>query len=471
MLLTPFFDNANDWVIHLDGVNGASGNSGKTYALAKDTWDNAVAAVPAGGTIIVWPGTYVGGTSTLTKPIHVVGTSKSSCIIKEAYSGKIYLAGIRLAAGSDGSSFSNISLKAVVEEEDGVAVEAPLENLTFENCILEGKGSGSLGFNALGSAVNNLRMIDVDVIAEAMAISINAASVNAFYLRTNFHSIGTLASYAYYGGGKNIVCSDCNFYISRTALAAGTIAGIGLTAGGGITLNNCSIYCTAAGVTAGGTIAGFHLTENSGVILKSCILRLEADGGDVYGIRASNGKLLLVHTVIVLVISGTDNDYDIHQSGAATVTVMGAEHDKTNTSGTIKYVDTNTQTVQDGQPLSASDIASAILSDASNLLTTDEDGRVDVSKIEGVDATEQMVTAVLDEVLTTHTTADSLGEILQFLNNVAEANSTIITTTTPWRLRITHKTTGAVLVEKDLYDKDGNPIISITTIIGRHTEP
>lgn len=79
--------------------------------------------------------------------------------------------------------------------------------------------------------------------------------------------------------------------------------------------------------------------------------------------------------------------------------------------------------------------------------------------------------AVLDELITDHDTTDSLGESLQFLNNIAEGDSEFVTTSTPWKYRIKHKTTGVVLVEKDLYDKDGNPIISVTTIIGRHTEP
>jgi len=98
--------------------------------------------------------------------------------------------------------------------------------------------------------------------------------------------------------------------------------------------------------------------------------------------------------------------------------------------------------------------------------------QVDTTTIEDADATDYIESRTLDHSDYFDPNNDSLGDPnLIFLKDVAEGDSAIITTTTPWRLRITHKTTGATLVDKELKDINGNSITNIRTPIGSRTEP
>jgi len=77
-----WFENS-DYTIHVDDANGNDGNDGKSFANAKKTISSAVTAVPDGGTIIVWPGTYNEKVdiAAAAKSITLVGTNRYKTII------------------------------------------------------------------------------------------------------------------------------------------------------------------------------------------------------------------------------------------------------------------------------------------------------------------------------------------------------------------------------------------------------
>lgn len=90
---------------------------------------------------------------------------------------------------------------------------------------------------------------------------------------------------------------------------------------------------------------------------------------------------------------------------------------------------------------------------------------VDVIQIEGGDATDAIGDAVLDEALGSHTGA------LAILMQIAEGDTTIDTSTTPWQLVIKKKSTATELVRKDLKEVDGTDITGTDQIVGQQTEP
>ncbi len=91
--------------------------------------------------------------------------------------------------------------------------------------------------------------------------------------------------------------------------------------------------------------------------------------------------------------------------------------------------------------------------------------------INSISDVNNIADVVLDELLTNHTDANSLGEILQFINDVIEGDSQIVTAGTPWQKLVEIKGTSTELIRKDLKDIDGNDLSSIYTIIGEEVEP
>jgi len=69
------------------------------------------------------------------------------------------------------------------------------------------------------------------------------------------------------------------------------------------------------------------------------------------------------------------------------------------------------------------------------------------------------------------TVAGAVQVDVKFLQNVAEGDIEIDTTTTPWQAVVKIKSTDTELIRKNLKDKDGNNITSVNAMIGRYTEP
>ena len=76
-------------IVHVDAGTGADGDDGSTYALAKLTIAGALAVVPDGGTIIIWPGTYAENVDldTAGKAVNLVGTNPYACKIDNSANG------------------------------------------------------------------------------------------------------------------------------------------------------------------------------------------------------------------------------------------------------------------------------------------------------------------------------------------------------------------------------------------------
>lgn len=89
------------------------------------------------------------------------------------------------------------------------------------------------------------------------------------------------------------------------------------------------------------------------------------------------------------------------------------------------------------------------------------------STIEGLnDPTAAAIAdAVLDEALGTHSGA------LAVLYQIAEGDTTIDTTTTPWQLVIKKKSTDTELVRKDLKEVDDTDVTAVDQIVGKQEEP
>lgn len=137
-----------------------------------------------------------------------------------------------------------------------------------------------------------------------------------------------------------------------------------------------------------------------------------------------------------------------------------------------------------GNLLDADDVAAAIWDEATSghttagtfgeQLKTDIDAiLVDTNEIQGkmpddggdLVSADDVATAVLDAALSDHKVAGSVGEVL------AIPDTYLVTTTTPWRLKLTYPgDVSQVIEQKNLYDTSGAVVTTTDQVIGKQTQ-
>ena len=141
---------------------------------------DAVNALPDGSTLLVLPGTYLENVKAWSKEIHIIGTDRESCIIKDT-SGNYSTPPIEIGAGS-------IQNMSIIEESNGAgsenlgayAVHVESNNLynkklLIRNCYIYSDSSSSIGMGLRGGC--SVRIEDCEIICAGARASTGAAPI------------------------------------------------------------------------------------------------------------------------------------------------------------------------------------------------------------------------------------------------------------------------------------------------------
>ncbi len=83
---------------------------------------------------------------------------------------------------------------------------------------------------------------------------------------------------------------------------------------------------------------------------------------------------------------------------------------------------------------------------------------------------QEIIFPVKFEFTVAPNTVDELVSGVDFIKAVTEGDAEVDIAASPWQLVIKHKTTGAELIRKDLFDITGQPIADVATVIAQHRE-
>jgi len=134
-----YYFGDSDYTIHVDDANGNDTNDGKSFANAKKTIagaNGALNAVPNGGIIIIWPGTYTEKVdiATAAKQISIVGTNRYKCKITQSANDTIVL--------NEGCTLQNLTIE---QTGNGKAVDGTSRhNCKFIDCSIFSTGIDAL---------------------------------------------------------------------------------------------------------------------------------------------------------------------------------------------------------------------------------------------------------------------------------------------------------------------------------------
>ncbi len=92
-----------------------------------------------------------------------------------------------------------------------------------------------------------------------------------------------------------------------------------------------------------------------------------------------------------------------------------------------------------------------------------------------IDTTDALVTSLHSTtdglIITVDGVVDSILTLATFMRDVMEGDLWTNTATTPWRSEVRSKGTASALIEKELFEVDGDDIVAVTQRIGQQTEP
>ena len=139
---------------------------------------DAVNALPNGSTLLVLPGTYLENVKAWSKEIHIIGTDRESCIIKDT-SGNYSTPPIEIGAGSvqnmtiieqaEGAGTDNLGAYAVHVESNNLFNK----QLLIRNCYIYSDSSSAIGMGLRGGC--SVRIEDCEIICAGARASKGAA--------------------------------------------------------------------------------------------------------------------------------------------------------------------------------------------------------------------------------------------------------------------------------------------------------
>jgi len=337
-------DSTHVWHVAKTGNDGNGGHAQQyPIALAADTKltiSAAVTAAASGDTIIIWPGTYVENVDldAAGKGLILVGTHRDTCIISPA-------------------------------DDNAVEIES---NCQLHNLSLIAGGSANKGVN--GTSKNNIVIDNCYCFGNYDGILLSGKNIRVTnaYCKANYDG-------ANFGSAEGLFIENCIFETDG-GVTISDVYGLRLDSRlfdelGVIVRNSLILNVRIADSTQ--CAVGFYITKGS-AILENCqivaVTKTSATG-DATAVKCGTGPILCGNMVLkncTLYSSsngGTALDIYVDNTGGE-VNVLNCLYDRTKVSE-----------VDGGKLLDLSDA----------------DGRVNVSQIEGVDATNQIRDSVVDD--------------------------------------------------------------------------
>jgi len=372
-------DSSHVWHVAKSGNNGNSGHAGQyPVNLANDaklTISAAVSAASAGDTIIIWPGTYVETVNldTADKGLVLIGTHRDLCIIAPAADHGIIL--------ESNSQVHNLSIIANATNKQGIKGSSK-SNIIINNCYTFGNYDGIF----IEGTSSNIRITNT-------------------YSKSNYD-------------------------------------GANLNASTGIFIDNC-IFETDGGVTTSAVSALVFTSpayDNLGVIIRNtimCAARTAASTNACYAFKSSKGYFVMENCNLIAVTKTS-------ATGDAVASLAGSAIN--NSYYTFKncsfYSSSNGGTASDIKTFKDSivvlsncmyDRTKVLLSGSAKAIDiSDANGRVDVAKIEGTDATNAIIAEVdktkAAKVLLNKAVQDKLTGVIDYYDDDGQ---TVILTHTP----------------------------------------
>jgi len=210
----------SDYVWHVNSTAADNSKDGHSFANAKktlvttDNGDGAITAAASGDTIIIWPGTYDEAVNldTLNKSLTIIGSNREKCIINNATGTG---SGIIL---EDSCELYNLTCKSGTGNgaagiDCGTKTRLVLVNVIAQSISVTGATDGLLANGTMGLNAKNC------VFFGAYDGAVVSNGRNLLFERCHFESTGeypgTVKAMTSGGGAAGAVFKTCSFYVYR----------------------------------------------------------------------------------------------------------------------------------------------------------------------------------------------------------------------------------------------------------------
>ncbi len=259
-----------------------------SWGTAATNIQDAVAAAPAGGQVIVSNGVYAGEVN-MTNPLAVLSVNGPDLTLIDGG------AAAKCAFLCDGASLTGFTLINGYSFGNGAGLTCSTTNAFVTNCVIEGNAAYGSGGGAYGGTLYNCALIGNLAVYGGGAYG--CALYNCSLTSNSFPDIALPSFVLPTGGGAdNCILSNCTLSANSTRISGGGAAGCVLYHctlasnsatyyGGGASYNETGGNCTLYNCTVTGNFAGFAGGTYGGTLYNCTLISNSAkyDVGGAYG--------------------------------------------------------------------------------------------------------------------------------------------------------------------------------------------